>query len=414
MDDLLFLAHRIPWPPNKGDKIRSYHLLRYLAARYRVHVGTFIDDPADEEWVGDLRSVCASVYVARLHPRTARIKALSGLISGEALTLPYYRHRGLARWVADTVSRHEVSRAVVFSSAMAQYVEGFPSLRSVIDLVDVDSDKWRQYAEQKRWPWTWLYGREAARLHAFERKAVDGAAAALLVSPEEVALFNRLAPGYASRVHAVCNGVDSAFFDPGQAFSNPYPDECVPLVFTGAMDYWPNEDAVQWFVQDVFPAIRSAIPHAAFYIVGNRPSEAVRRLEQHDGVIVTGFVDDVRPYLAHARAVVAPLRVARGVQNKVLEAMAMARPVLLTPAAMEGIDADPQREVLLCEAVDAFPERLQEVLAGQHNSIGRQARQRVLADFSWESNLAGVGALLEGEAPAASVMEPLVQEGEAG
>ena len=147
MEPILFLVHRIPFPPNKGDKIRSFHLLRHLADRYRVHLGTFVDMPEDMAHVPELERLCASHRVEMLDPRTARLRSVSGFLTGEALTLPYYRNASLQAWVRETVARHGIRKAIVFSGAMAQYVRGL-GLHVVVDFVDVDSAKWSQYAER--------------------------------------------------------------------------------------------------------------------------------------------------------------------------------------------------------------------------------------------------------------------------
>ncbi len=399
MDDLLLLVHRIPYPPNKGDKIRSYHLLRHLAARYRVSLGAFVDDPADWAHADAVRALCAEAHLAPLDPRRARLKSLRGLLTGEALSLPYYRDAALQAWV-DAVLARGVKRVVVFSSAMAQFVAGRAELARVVDFVDVDSDKWRQYAQRRRWPLSWLYRREGARLLAYDRAVARASRAALFVSGEEAALFRRLAPEAAARTHHYDNGVDTAYFDPALAHADPYAGQGGrALVFTGAMDYWANVDAVAWFAREVLPLIRARVPGAGFWIVGARPSVEVRALERLEGVNVTGAVPDVRPYLAHAAAAVAPLRIARGVQNKVLEAMAMAKPVLATPAALDGIRPEPR----LARLVGDQPAALAGLAAGllergDAAGLGPLGRDWVLAHYAWERNLRGIETWLEGEA----------------
>lgn len=410
MEDILLLTHRIPWPPNKGDKIRSYHLLRHLASRYRVHLGTFVDDPADERYVSELDVVCTSAHVARLNPGVARWRALTGLLNGAPLTLPYYRNAGLARWVEETVNAHGIERAVVFSSSMAQYLDGFPDLRRVVDLVDVDSDKWRQYAAGKSHPARWIYAREGKRLLEYERRVTKEADAALLVSEAEARLFRELAPESHDCIHAVHNGVDTTVFDPQKNGESPYPEDVLPLVFTGAMDYWPNEEAVTWFSDAVFPQILAAEPQARFYIVGSRPTRAVQALAERHGVEVTGFVDDMRPWLGHAAVAVAPLRIARGVQNKVLEAMAMGRPVIGTEQALAGIEAEVGRDLLQADSPEVFAERVLGQLREPDHALGTNARERVLAHYGWAARLSRLDALLQGSAsdsplPAANGVE---------
>ena len=322
MANLLFLAHRLPYPPDKGDKVRSYHLLRHLCEQHRVFVGTFLDDPDDERHLPALREMCAGLQVCRLDPRRARLASLRGLLDGQPLTLHHYRSAELQRWVDRSIDEHEIDAAVVFSSAMAQYVSNRSSLPLLLDLVDVDSAKWTQYATHHRWPLSALYRREGRTLLAFERAMVMRARQSFLVTAQEVALFERLAPECAGRVAVSGNGVNAEYFAPDAARASPFADEEIPLVFTGAMDYWPNVDAVSWFVAEVMPQLRARWPTLRFHIVGRNPTPAVNALAG-PAVAVTGTVPDVRPYLQHARVVVAPLRVARGIQNKILEAMAI-------------------------------------------------------------------------------------------
>lgn len=420
MHDLLFLVHRIPFPPNKGDKVRSFHLLRHLAQHYRVWLGTFVDDPDDWQHVDEVRRFCADVYCAPLDPRRTKLWSLRGLATGEPLTLPYYRHAGLQAWVDQVVTAQGIERALVFSSAMAQYLRRPPQdrLRRVMDFVDVDSAKWAQYADGKRWPLSWIYRRESQRLLAFERAVAREFAASVFVTADEAALFRQLAPEVpAERVLAVSNGVDTDYFSPERHYPNPYLAKERVLVFTGAMDYWANVDAVEWFARTVFPEIHRAAPDSRFYIVGARPTTAVQELAALPGIHITGTVPDVRPYIAHAAFSIAPLRIARGVQNKVLEALAMGKAVLATSAAMEGIGpsqlssnptttllqpSDRSFEKAELEGVlvaDDPAELVQQALALLDNSVatektGRSGREWVLRYYDWDGNLSRIVPVL--------------------
>jgi sugar transferase (PEP-CTERM/EpsH1 system associated) len=395
MENLLLLVHRIPFPPNKGDKIRSYHLLRHLAARYRVHLGTFVDDPDDWQYVDQVRAQCAGSHFARLDPKLARLRSLGALLSGRALSFDYYRDAGMQAWVERTMREQKIDRVVVFSSPMAQYIEGYANARRVIDYCDVDSDKWRQYAEQKRWPMSWLYAREARALLAYERQVARSCDAALFATAPEAQLFKSLAPESEAKIGHFNNGVDTDYFSPARAYANPFAIGERALVFTGAMDYWPNVDAVEWFAAEVFPKLAARFADLRFYIVGARPAPAVQALAKLPGVVVTGTVPDVRPYLAHAAVSVAPLRVARGVQNKVLEAMAMALPVVVSPQALEGIDAAPGADVLLADGAEDFAAAVIRVLGEDDLALRARARERVERLYSWPSNLANIEARLE-------------------
>lgn len=400
MDNLLLLIHRMPYPPNKGDKIRSYHLLKHLAQRYRIFLGTFIDDAGDWQHVPLVRALCAGSHFAALHPRLARVRSLGALVGNRSLSLDYYRDRGMQAWVAETMQREKIDRIVVFSSSMAQYAEAYPAARRVVDFVDIDSDKWRQYAQKKRGPARWLYAHEARQLLRYERHVAQICDASLFVSPTEAALFKTLAPESADKIGYLNNGVDTVYFSPDLGHANPYPDGAHAIVFTGAMDYWPNIDAVQWFASEVFPAVQAADPRARFYIVGSRPSAQVLALARPGAIVVTGTVPDVRPYIAHGKVAVAPLRIARGIQNKVLEAMAMAQTVVVSPQALEGIEATPGSELLLADDAAAFSAAVIASLTHAGATIGAAARARVEQRYGWQSNLARIDASLEGASQA--------------
>lgn len=407
MEELLFLSHRIPFPPNKGDKIRSFHLLKHLSQQYRVHLGTFIDDEADWQHVDATKAFCGECHFARLNPTFGRLRSLSGLLTGQPLTLPYYRDIGLQHWVNELLANHPVKRILVFSSAMAQYVRQTDDKRRVIDFVDIDSDKWLQYAESKRWPLSWMYRREGRLLLRYEREVAETFDASLFVSREEAALFRTLAPESAAKTGHFSNGVDADYFSTERDYPNPYQEGEDALVFTGAMDYWPNVDAVRWFSQDIFPAIHASRPQTRFYIVGSRPAAEVRELAQLPGVIVTGTVSDIRPYLAHARIAVAPLRIARGLQNKVLEAMSMAKTVVASPQAAEGIEALPGIELEVASNAQEFGQKILTLLRNStYADMGKAARARILSHYDWDSSLSGLDALLA-EAPASLVTKDI-------
>jgi sugar transferase (PEP-CTERM/EpsH1 system associated) len=386
---ILYLVHRLPYPPNKGDKVRSYHLLRHLAERHQVYLGTFVDDPDDEQHVDTLRQWCADVHAVRLHPLRARISSLAGLLGQGALTLRYYRSADLRHWVDQTLARESIGTAVVFSSSMAQYAEGRKGLQMLVDFVDVDSAKWTAYADRHPWPMSRLYLREGQALLTYERKIACQSERAFFVTEAEVGLFSSLAPECAHRLQVVGNGVDADFFCPDPARESPFAASELPLVFTGAMDYWPNIDAVQWFVAEMLPRLRDSWPNARFHIVGRSPSAAVRALAS-EAVNVTGTVPDVRPFLQHAAAVVAPLRLARGIQNKVLEAMAMARPVVAAGQCVGPIHATPGVHLLAATAAQDYVESVASVLRDRKQAIelGDAARAYVLARFGWAPRLA--------------------------
>ena len=396
MANLLYLVHRLPYPPNKGDKVRSFHLFKHLVARHRVFLGTFVDDAEDAPHVDTLRALCAGVHAVRLNPGLARVASLSGLMNGSALTLRYYRDAGLRRWVEDTVRREKIDAAIVFSSSMAQYADGL-AMPMLVDFVDVDSAKWTAYAGHHRWPMSWLYRREGERLLAYEREVAARAARSFFVTDNEAELFRSLAPECSGDIEASGNGVDAEYFQVDAARASPFAMGEIPLVFTGAMDYWPNIDAVSWFVRDMLPQLSARWPALRFHVVGREPSDAVRALA-HERVKVTGTVPDVRPYLQHAALVVAPLRLARGIQNKVLEAMAMGKVVVTAPGCAAAIGVEAQAGLQTAESAADYVQAIHRLLAdrAQAEALGELGRQHVLRHFSWPAQLAGIDRHLGG------------------
>lgn len=386
---ILYLCHRIPYPPNKGDKIRSFNLLKALSEQYEVHLGCFIDDDFDYQYVDKLAQWCVDYKCRPQKKWRAKLKGLTSFLTGQPITIPYYSDVQLQRWVDHTLEKYQIDTVVVFSSSMAQFVDKpqYRHLHRVIDFVDVDSDKWRQYAENHGGIMRWVYQREHRLLQNVERQYCEHFDRSLFVSPDEAELFRTLMPEeLASKIHPLLNGVDIRFFDPSLPLAaaefeldKPY------IVFTGAMDYWANVDAVCWFVEHVWPGILQQHPTLHFMIVGGNPSTEVKELAKKPGIVVTGRVEDVRPYIHNALLVVAPLRIARGIQNKVLEAMAMNKIVIATAMAMEGINAPESGWLKQTDAATEFTTHVLESLSAPSENIA--ARQWIIDHFTWAATL---------------------------
>ncbi len=386
---LLFLCHRIPYPPNKGDKIRSYNLLLWLAERFDVSLGAFIDNQDDWQYTQHLESLCAKTYFAPMPAGLKRaLRAGLAVLGGDAISVALYRHAGMSAFVEATVRDTAPDHVLVFSSAMGVHTQNLPGdAQLLVDFVDVDSEKWRQYSAEQSWPMSWLFRREAGKLYRHDLALAQRSSRNFFVSQKEAELFKRIAPTVAERTTALANGVDTDFFDPQQPMTSPYASEQRNVVFTGAMDYWPNADAVEWFAAEVMPLLREGEVPVHFYIVGANPTTRVRRLAAAD-VMVTGKVDDIRPYIGCADLVVAPLRVARGIQNKVLEAMAMQRPVVTTPAGAEGIEAINDQHYSVRETAVELAQAVQALLADPASAqMGQRAREYVLSQFGWDQCL---------------------------
>lgn len=402
MRDLLFLAHRIPYPPNKGDKIRSFHILRHLASRFRIHLGCFFDDPEDERHIGMLRSICADVHLVRLGPARKLFCGARALLDGRSVSEACYSDARMANWVHNTLGRHDIRDIFVFCSAVAPNVLGDVSgRRTVLDMVDVDSEKWRAYSRAGSRMLRPLFAYEQRHLLALEKRASAVSEKVLFVSPAEREVFSALAPELTDRLLSLENGVDLARFCANRSYANPFLPSASAIVFTGAMDYRANVDAVVWFGREIFPAVRREHPRAEFWIVGANPTARVRRLARQQGIRVTGTVDDVRAYIAHAACVVAPLRIARGVQNKVLEAMALAKAVVISPAALEGLHAVHGRDVLVGEGSEDLFRHVSDVLAGRWPDLGGAARKYVEQHHDWSENLRLLDQIFPGTAASA-------------
>jgi polysaccharide biosynthesis protein PslH len=355
-----------------------------------IHLGCFVDDADDWPHVEALRRLCAECHFAALPRTRAWPRALLALARDQALSVAVLSDATLAGWIGDLVRRRPVRCIFAYSAAMAQFLPRWPvgGLRRIIDFVDVDSCKWEQMAAYRRWPISWLYRREGERLRAFDRDAVERCDCCLLVSPAEAQAFQQLIPGARDKVAVVPNGVDGDHFSPTLAAPCPFGPGGPVVVFTGDMGYWPNEDAVLWFARRVLPRLRPEQPDVRFVAVGRRPGRRLHRAAARLGFMLTGAVADVRPFLAHAAVAVAPLRVAQGVPNKVLEAMAMGKAVVATPAAVAGLRVRAGQDIVLAADADSFARATARALDPEFaRAVGSRARACVLADHAWAPSL---------------------------
>jgi sugar transferase (PEP-CTERM/EpsH1 system associated) len=392
MQSMLFISHRIPYPPDRGEKIRGWNLIQHLGRKYRLYYGCLIDDPADWQHVPRLKAFCADFAAFGIDKRRQKLRALLHFRPGRPLMLDYYNHPGLHRWVRETLARERIDIVYIYSTAMAPYVLHTKGPRRILDMQDIDSEKWTQYAAQSRWPMRLLWAREGRTLLAYERMAAMACERTLFVSEQECRRFGELVPEARGRIDRLEQGVDLERFSPAAVLDNPYPDAAPRLVFTGNMDYWPNADAAIFFAREVMPLLAGRDPAPRFVIVGANPTPEVLALP---GVQVTGRVPDVRPYVAHAAVSVAPLRIARGIQNKVLEAMALACPVVASPQAFEGVRALAGQDLLVGDGAAAIARLVAEVLDGAHPSLGSNGRRAVERGYAWADTLARLDGFLD-------------------
>jgi sugar transferase (PEP-CTERM/EpsH1 system associated) len=387
-----YLCHRIPYPPNKGEKIRAFYQLRALSAKHEVDLFTLVDDAADIGEGAALAKYCRSVTAVLTKPLLARVRSLPYLLTRTPLTVPFFYSGELAARFKDAVSKRAYDRIFVYCSAMAQYVDGIDHIPIITDFVDVDSDKWSQYAAYTRFPMSIIYRREARFLRQYEHTVCRHSDSILVTTEREARLTREICDD--GNVHVIVNGVDLQYFRP-----DAIPGEkTVPtIVFTGDMTYFPNEEAVISFAKKTLPIVHQTVPAARFLVIGRHPSAAVRRLGNTNGIKVTGFVPDVRTYLAKAHVSVAPFSIAAGIQNKILEAMAYSIPVVATRRAVQGLS---ERAAAVIRVADTPEDIAREVVGLLSDSelasaLGAESRRRVADTYDWAHSLAGLMDIIE-------------------
>ena len=418
---LLMLAHRIPYPPDKGDKIRSFHQFKFFTELgWKVHVCTFADDPDDLQHIPALEEYCQTLAVFALPSWRQKLSMGLALLGQRPLSVGAFYLPKAQQHVNRILTNYPIQAVFCFCAPMAEYIfrsslnrqivhsrnrndsttqrlnDSTNPPKTIMDLVDVDSQKWSLYASNNKGFKRFIYNLEHKRLAGYERKILQTFDATTVVSEAEADQL-RMMNGHPEAIHAVGNGVDLAYFHPvPEQLSDPHTEQC-RLVFCGQMDYSPNVDAMVWFVDQVLPRLQTEKEKVHLTIVGARPAPEVLRLANIQGVTVTGRVDDVRPFLEKAHISIAPIRMARGIQNKVLEAMAMSRPVVATEQAYEGLEAKPGQDLLVTKAEpEAFAQAVLELWSNPDRAVrmGQKGRKRVEEHYSWPVHLAPLGRLL--------------------
>jgi len=403
MKNILFLAPRIPYPPDKGDKIRSFNEIKFLSKNHNIYLGTTLDEESDRLYVKNLRTYCKDICAVHFN---RKVKLLKGLFSVKPFSVSNFYNQNLQDFVDNTLRHNRINAVICFCSSMAEYIFNNPLYKSndlhgtklIIDYVDLDSDKWLQYAAYTKFPFSLIYKSENRRLFKYEIKINRSFHHSLFVSEREVNVIEELYPE-AKNIHVIPNGVDYEYFYP-KASSIQHPVSSIQhpvLVFTGVMDYFANEDGVKWFCEKIFPMITAEFPQTQFYIVGNKPTNFVWNLSEIDGVTVTGYVDDIRDYYWMATVCVIPLRIARGLQNKVLEAMATGNAVVATSNASKGISCIEGVDIVIADDEQKFANEVISLINDENRrkELGRNAVKNIHKNYSWETNLNKFDAILQ-------------------
>ena len=381
MKRLLFITHRLPFPPDKGERLRAFHQIRTLARHFRVTLASLTHQPSDPQTAAPLSQWCEKVLLAPAGGKSGLIRGGLSLLAGRSVTEGFFHCPSLQAAILREAVREPFDLAIGYCSSVLSLLLAAPCPARVMDLVDVDSAKWASYARQARGPKRWVFAREARGVGRLEQQALDRCEAVLLVSQAEAQTLN----SHRGTVLAVGNGVDLEYFAPAE----PAPANQPALVFVGTMDYRPNADGACWFAREVWPELKRQVPELTFSIVGRDPARAVQRLAESPGIHVTGAVPDVRPFLAQASVAIAPLHIARGIQNKVLEAMAMGRPVVASPAALEGLDVQPGSDALQADTPAQWRQQILHLLSDDRlrAQLGRAARTCVETKYSWAARM---------------------------
>lgn len=401
MGEILFLAHRVPWPPNRGDKIRSHHFLQRLMACAPVHIACFADDEVERQIAWDRKAELASCeIVVRNKPKWRA--GIEALVSGKPVSLTSFESSEISAYVAHVIATRPVDCIFVFSGQMAQYIPPDFEGSVVMDFADVDSAKFESYADDGSGAMAWIHRREGRLLRAFEKGVAGRADHSLFVSEAEAELFRQRSGVSGERVKAIGNGIELEFYGAPDVRPEGLEHGGPLILFTGQMDYQPNVQAVQSFSIEVMPDILVHFPDARFAIVGRAPSDKVKQLNRKNGTMVIGAVEDIRSWILAADVVVAPLRIARGIQNKVLEAMAMGKPVVASDSAAEGIDATSGEHFLIARSAGEEAQLVCDLLNEPERAgrLGAQAKALIHSEYSWQSQLADLPALCGFSVPA--------------
>ncbi len=395
---VLALLPALPYPPYQGASIRNFNLLRHVADRCRIHLLCFGESPLDVVEATPLRDFCELIETLPppAHPLTRRLRAiLTSPLPDMAFRLrsPLFQSR-----LERLLEEHEYDVVHVGGMEMAPYAlwlarkrgpTGRPAL--VLDEYNAEYVLQRRAFEAdfripRRWPaalYSLIQWQKLRRYEAHLCRAVDRVIA---VSENDAIALRRLVPDL--EVEVIPNGVDVdsyARFDAGApplAGWSPF-----ALVFTGKMDFRPNVDAALWFARRVLPLVRRHHPQAHFYVVGRNPHPRLRALSDRPGVTITGFVKDVRPYIAHAAVYVVPIRVGGGTRLKVLEAMAMRKAVVSTSLGCEGYPVQDGVHLLVADEAEGFAEAIRRLFADAalRERLGRAAFEFVRSRYRWES-----------------------------
>ena len=380
---VLYITHRVPFPPDKGDRIRNFHLLRQLARHHTVDLACLADEPVSDGTRTTLGELCGRVSIVPVSRFGRLAQAGRSLVCGRSLSEGAFWSSELQRIIQAWHREKPYGAAIISASSLVPYLRttSFAKVPAFVDVVDLDSQKWCDFAATASWPKSWLYRWEGARVRSVEADLPKWAEAATLVSRAEADLFDTVAGAGSATV--ATNGVDLEYFQPSDV---PTQRACA---FVGALDYLPNVDAAIWFADEVWPQLRAKHPDAEYWLIGRKPTPAVQVLAARPGIRLIGQVPDVRPHLAAAAVAIVPMRLSRGLQNKVLEALAMAKATVVAPPALAALKTVLGTHLLSAETAREWVEAVSGLFdnPARRRELGLAGRQFVEEHHHWETCL---------------------------
>lgn len=386
---ILYVCHRFPFPPRRGGKIRAFNMIRHLARSHEVVVAAPCRSEAERDEGAGMAQDCHAIETVVVNAPMQLARMIVRLPTRVPSSMGYFYSPRLARQIARRLSDEHFDLVFVHCSSVAHYVSDATGIPKILDFGDMDSQKWLEYVHAKPWPLRPGYWLEGRKLMAEEKRLAQRFDLCTATTKAEWETLE----GYrtARATDWFPNGVDTDYFAPSD---EPYDADLIS--FVGRMDYFPNQQCMLDFCASVWPRLRARRKTARLAIVGADPSLSIRRLANLDGVTVTGSVPDVRPYLRRSALTIAPLRIARGTQNKILEAMALGIPVVASRLAAGGVDAVPGEHLLAADSVDEQVEAIASLLERPQERLhfATAGRARMLSHHSWDRSMERLDAIV--------------------
>ena len=392
--NILYVCHRFPYPPKRGGKIRPFNMIRHLhEAGHQVTVCSLVRSEAEAEEGRGIAPHCAAFHMGMVSEPVQWARMIVRLPSTAPSSMGYFHSTELKRKIDHLLATQRFDLIFVHCSSVAQYVEHVKGIPKILDFGDMDSQKWLEYANYKPFPLSLGYTLEGRKMLWAEKRLARKFDLCTATTRAEWETLESYGTGVATDWFP--NGVDAQYFSPDERSNGDYDTDTIS--FIGRMDYYPNQECMLRFCRDVWPLLRAERASTKLVIVGADPSPAIWALGELPGVTVTGSVPDVRPFVRNSALMVAPLAIARGTQNKILEAMAMGVPVVTSRAAAGGVDAEPGEHLIVAEVPHELSTAVLRVLgnSAERARLATSGRERMLSHHAWRHSMQRLDAIIE-------------------